>query len=148
MREVNLTRPLLLPPCARHRPGQGVGVAEDGDRPTRINPALVPTQPCHRATARPQPRSGWYPDGCGHAHVQTTLDIPGLVRQGQALRAAANWKTYTSTWQLHVRDDGRNQFRPRTSTRLLGFGGSCPHPDEGRSPGPASKIWAWIHRER
>jgi len=51
-----------------------------------------------------------------------------LVRQDEALRAAANWKTYTSTWQLHVRDDGRNQFRPRTSTRLLGFGGSCPHP--------------------
>jgi len=24
-----------------------------------------------------------------------------LVRQDEALRAAANWKTYTSTWQLH-----------------------------------------------
>jgi len=50
---------------------------------------------------RPEPRSGWYPDGWGHAHVQTTLDISGLVRQDEALRAAANWKTYTSTWQLH-----------------------------------------------
>ena len=40
MREVNLTRPPLLPPCARHRPGQGVGVAEDGDRPTRIESRL------------------------------------------------------------------------------------------------------------
>ncbi len=38
MRAVNLTRPPLLPPCARHRPGQGVGVAEDGDRPPGWNP--------------------------------------------------------------------------------------------------------------
>ncbi len=35
--------------------------------------------------------------------------------------------------------NGRNQFRPSTSTRLLGFGGSCPHRGAGRSPGPASK---------
>ncbi len=24
--------------------------------------------------------------------------------------------------------NGRDRFRPRTSARLLGFGGSCPHP--------------------
>jgi integrase len=37
----------------------------------------------------------------GHAHVQTTLDIYGWVREDEALRAAANWKSYASTWQVH-----------------------------------------------
>ncbi|MEV0974968.1 tyrosine-type recombinase/integrase [Microtetraspora glauca] len=36
----------------------------------------------------------------GHAHVQTTLDLYGWVREDEALRAAANWKTYASTWQV------------------------------------------------
>lgn len=40
----------------------------------------------------------------GHAHVQTTLDLYGWVREDEALRAAANWKTYTSAWQV---SDGR-----------------------------------------
>ena len=35
----------------------------------------------------------------GHAHVQTTLDLYGWVSEDGALRAAANWKTYTSGWQ-------------------------------------------------
>jgi integrase len=33
----------------------------------------------------------------GHAHVQTTLDLYGWVREDEALRAAANWKSYTRT---------------------------------------------------
>ena len=37
----------------------------------------------------------------GHAHVQTTLDIYGWVREDEALHAAANWKSYASTWQVH-----------------------------------------------
>jgi integrase len=37
----------------------------------------------------------------GHAHVQTTLDIYGWVREDEALRAAANWQSYASTWQVH-----------------------------------------------
>lgn len=40
----------------------------------------------------------------GHAHVQTTLDLYGWVREDEALRAAANWKTYTSGWLV---SDGR-----------------------------------------
>jgi integrase len=36
----------------------------------------------------------------GHAHVQTTLDLYGWVREDEALRAAANWKTYTSGWPV------------------------------------------------
>ena len=36
----------------------------------------------------------------GHAHVQTTLDLYGWVGEDQALRAAANWKSYASGWQL------------------------------------------------
>jgi integrase len=36
----------------------------------------------------------------GHAHVQTTLDLYGWVREDEALRAAANWKTYASGWQV------------------------------------------------
>jgi integrase len=39
----------------------------------------------------------------GHAHVQTTLDIYGWVREDEALRAAANWKSYAAGWQ--VRDE-------------------------------------------
>ena len=35
----------------------------------------------------------------GHAHVQTTIDLYGWVREDEALMAAANWKTYTSGWQ-------------------------------------------------
>lgn len=36
----------------------------------------------------------------GHAHVQTTLDLYGWVREDEALRAAANWTSYTSGWQV------------------------------------------------
>ena len=35
----------------------------------------------------------------GHAHVQTTIDLYGWVREDEALMAAANWKTYTSGWR-------------------------------------------------
>ena len=36
----------------------------------------------------------------GHAHVQTTLDIYGWVREDEALRAAASWKTYANSWRV------------------------------------------------
>lgn len=36
----------------------------------------------------------------GHAHVQTTLDLYGWVREDEALRAAANWKCYAAGWQV------------------------------------------------
>ena len=36
----------------------------------------------------------------GHAHVQTTLDLYGWVREDEALRAAANWKSYVADWQV------------------------------------------------
>ena len=36
----------------------------------------------------------------GHAHVQTTLDLYGWVGEDEALRAAANWTTYTSSWRV------------------------------------------------
>lgn len=35
----------------------------------------------------------------GHAQVQTTLDLYGWVSEDEALRAAANWKTYTAGWR-------------------------------------------------
>ena len=35
----------------------------------------------------------------GHAHVQTTLDLYGWVREDEALKAAANWTAYASTWR-------------------------------------------------
>jgi hypothetical protein len=35
----------------------------------------------------------------GHAHVQTTIDLYGRVREDEALKAAANWKSYTSGWR-------------------------------------------------
>ena len=35
----------------------------------------------------------------GHAHVQTTIDLYGWVSEDEALRAAANWKTYTAGWR-------------------------------------------------
>ena len=35
----------------------------------------------------------------GHLHVQTTVDLYGWVREDEALKAAANWKAYTSGWQ-------------------------------------------------
>lgn len=37
----------------------------------------------------------------GHAHVQTTLDLYGWVTEDEALRAAANWKSYASGWQVN-----------------------------------------------
>lgn len=36
----------------------------------------------------------------GHAHVQTTLDLYGWVREDEALRAAANWSSYGSGWRV------------------------------------------------
>jgi integrase len=38
----------------------------------------------------------------GHAHVQTTLNLYGWVLEDEALRAAANWKSFTGGW--HVTD--------------------------------------------
>lgn len=40
----------------------------------------------------------------GHAHVQTTLDLYGWVREDEALRAAANWTSYAALWRV---TDGR-----------------------------------------
>ena len=40
----------------------------------------------------------------GHAHVQTTIDLYGWVREDEALKAAANWTSYASSWQV---PDGR-----------------------------------------
>ena len=37
----------------------------------------------------------------GHAHVQTTLDLYGWVRGDEALRAAVNWASYVSGWQVN-----------------------------------------------
>ena len=39
----------------------------------------------------------------GHAHVQTTLDLYGWVREDEALKAAANWTAYASTWRAGLR---------------------------------------------
>jgi integrase len=36
----------------------------------------------------------------GHAHVQTTLDLYGWVREDEALRAAANWTSYAAGWRV------------------------------------------------
>ena len=36
----------------------------------------------------------------GHAHVQTTLDLYGWVREDDALLAAANWRSYAAAWQV------------------------------------------------
>jgi integrase len=38
----------------------------------------------------------------GHAHVQTTLDLYGWVSEDEALRAAANWKSYTDGWKVTI----------------------------------------------
>ena len=38
----------------------------------------------------------------GHAHVQTTLDLYGWVGEDEALRAAANWKSYTNGWKATI----------------------------------------------
>lgn len=38
----------------------------------------------------------------GHAHVQTTLDLYGWVSEDDALRAAANWKSYTDGWKVTI----------------------------------------------
>jgi integrase len=37
----------------------------------------------------------------GHAHVQTTLDLYGWVREDEALRAAANWQACAAVWQVN-----------------------------------------------
>jgi len=36
----------------------------------------------------------------GHAHVQTTLDLYGWVRDDDALRVAANWASYARSWRV------------------------------------------------
>ena len=37
----------------------------------------------------------------GHAHVQTTLDLYGWVREDDALLAAANWRSYAASWRVN-----------------------------------------------
>ena len=36
-----------------------------------------------------------------NAHVQTTLDLYGWVREDEALQAAANWRSYAAAWQVN-----------------------------------------------
>jgi len=36
----------------------------------------------------------------GHAHVQTTVDLYGWVREDEELRATANWASYASSWRV------------------------------------------------
>jgi integrase len=36
----------------------------------------------------------------GHAHVQTTIDLYGWVREDEALKAAANWESYAAGWRV------------------------------------------------
>ena len=63
----------------------------------------------------------------GHAHVQTTLDLYGWVREDEALRAAANWKI------VRVRLAGDrcvtgtgSSAPPRIWTRSPALAGVCP----------------------
>ena len=82
-----------------NRPGQGHGAEEEGHRSSRLDAALVQAFSCLGPFAGRARRSGSCPAGSGHAHVQTTIDLYGWVREDEALKAAANWKTYTSAWQ-------------------------------------------------
>jgi integrase len=38
----------------------------------------------------------------GHAHVQTTLDLYGWVTEDEALKAPANWKSYSKNWDVSI----------------------------------------------
>jgi integrase len=97
---VNLDRPPLLAPLregtvrdktkALHRKGIGPdGWTPHWFRHTHATALLLAGTPEWVVSRR-----------LGHAHVQTTLDLYGWVREDEALRAAANWSSYAADWQV------------------------------------------------
>jgi integrase len=74
----------------------------------------------------------------GHAHVQTTLDLYGWVREDEALRAAANWKSYAAGWQVS------DESCPAACSSSLGRGRG---PDLGTLGQPAERV-AWPGHRR
>ncbi len=89
--------------AGRNSAGQDRLLAEEGPGPVLVDTALVPSQPRDRVVTGRD--AEWVVSRrLGHAHVQTTIDLYGWVREDEALRAAANWKSYASSWQV---SDGR-----------------------------------------
>ena len=94
---VNLDRPPLL---AAMREGtvrdKVTGAEEEGNRPATVDAALVQAFIMCSALLLAGTPEWVVSRRAGHAHVQTTIDLYGWVREDEALKAAANWKPYTS----------------------------------------------------
>ena len=80
----------------------------------------------------------------GHAHVQTTLDIYGWVREDEALRAAANWKSYASAWQVHHEGRRRQLVPVEDLDPVQRLWRELPAPWRGPLIGPGIDNWAAI----
>ena len=82
----------------------------------------------------------------GHAHVQTTLDLYGWVREDEALRAAANWKSYISALAGRPMADEQRHLHavPTTSIRSGDSGTELPGPVAGAVIGTGIENWAKI----
>jgi integrase len=69
--------------------------------PTTLNTRIAKTRHTHASALLLAGTPEWVVSRrLGHAHVQTTIDLYGWVREDEALRAAANWASFTSSWQV------------------------------------------------
>ena len=144
---VNLARPPLLGGAAGgDGPGQGRGVAPQGDRPARAGPRTG-SRHSHATALLLAGTPEWVVSRrLGHAHVQTTLDLYGWVGEDEALRAAANWKTYThrlagARWPVTV---SGTCARPAAWIRWRGCVSQLPPLWRGPVIGPGIADWASI----
>ena len=97
---VNLERPPLLAALRRgNRPRQGHPLRRKGIGPPGWTPHWF--RHSHATALLLAGTPDWVVSRrLGHAHVQTTLDLYGWVREDEALRAAANWQSYAAAWQV------------------------------------------------
>ena len=77
----------------------------------------------------------------GHAHVQTTLDLYGWVREDEALQAAANWKSYASGWQVSDEREGPRLLRPAEAATRRRLWLQLPAEWRGPVIGPGIEDW-------
>ena len=121
---VNLDRPPLLAPLREATVRDKVDALRRGHRAGRVDPTLVSLTATPRLCCSVGPLTGWSPAGWATPTCRPLWTSTAGCSEDEALRAAANWKKYTSGWQVTMAAN-----RPACSGR----------PDSGADP--VRRLW-------